>query len=412
MTSQVQDSPASPVISPSAAPSRPGRRRRGIAGRWFRRIGKTLLVLALLAGGVYWWRFAPLKVKTHTVARGEIVVEVMGTGTLEARVKATISSKISGLITKVLVDQGDRVQAGQVLVQLDDSDLKRQVEIGQAGVAAATAALDRLRADKARASVILEQARREHARIQGLMAQASAASVEFDRAVEALGIAEADLARAEAGIVEGQKKLAEAEQTLEYYRTLLADTLIKAPFDGLIVRRDRDPGGVVVPGSSILVLVSTEEIWVSAWVDETEMARLAPGQPARIVFRSEPGKSYSGEVARLGREADRETREFLVDVRVQKLPEIWALGQRADVFIETARRPDAVILPARFLSWNGGEPGAFVEVNGCIQRRALSLGLRAREVVEVASGLEPGDVVLAPADPGSKGLTDGRRVAR
>lgn len=411
MPTQTQEADALPRAA-AAASVHPSKTRRGSMRRWFWRVGKTLLLLAVAAGGIYWLRFSPVRVVGRTVERGQVVAEVMGTGTLEARIKATVSPKISGLITQVLVDQGDRVTAGQVLVQLDDRDLKRQVEIGEAGVAAATAALDRLRADKARAVAVVEQARREHARIQALMAQATAATVEFDRAVEALGVAEAEVARAEAGIVEGHKKLTEAERTLEYHRARLADTVIKAPFDGLIVRRDRDAGGVVVPGSSILVLISTEEVWVSAWVDETEMARLTIGQPARIVFRSEPGQIYRGEVARIGRETDRETREFLVDVRVQRLPETWAVGQRAEVYIETARKADVVVVLAGAILWNGGEPGLFVDFDQRAQWRTLNLGLRSREAVEVLSGIQPGDVIIRPADPAGSPLTEGRRIAR
>src|ERR1035437_7043733 len=103
---------------------------------------------------------------------------------------------------------------------------------------------------------------------------------------------------------------------------------MRSPYDGLITRRDRDSGGIVVPGASILQLVATNEIWVSAWVDETAITGLKTGQPARVVFRSEPAQSYAGEVARLGREADRETREFVVDVRVKELPENWIIGQQ------------------------------------------------------------------------------------
>lgn len=387
--------------------SNPG--RPGKLAKRLRLLAKVVLVIAAVGGVVYWLKFAPVAVVEHTVGRGELVAEVMGTGTLETHFKATISPKISGLITKVQADQGDRVTAGQVLVQLDDSDLQRQVEIGQAGVAAATAALDRLRADKAKAEAVLAQARREHTRLEGLMAQASAASVELDRAVEALGIAEAELARAEAAIVEGQKQLASAEQTLQYHRAKLADTVIKAPFDGLIVRRDRDPGGVVVPGSSVLMLVSTDEIWVSAWVDETEMARLKPGEPARVVFRSEPTHSYKGEVARLGREADRETREFVVDVLVRELPKNWAVGQRAEVYIETARRPDAVTLQSSDLAWRDSRPGVFVEQAGCAVWRPLKLGLRGRETVEVLEGIRAEESVIIPADPKTP-LRDGQRV--
>jgi HlyD family secretion protein len=179
-----------------------------------------------------------------------------------------------------------------------------------------------------------------------------------------------------------------------------------------VVRRDRDPGGVVVPGGSLLQLISTNEIWVSAWVDETAMAGLATGQSARVVFRSEPGKNYSGEVARLGRETDRETREFLVDVRVKELPKLWTVGQRAEVFIETARKPEAWVIPQRFLRWREGQAGVFVNNHGKAKWRAVTLGLRGRETVEIAQGLAAGESVVAPYDVKQPPLTDGQRIGK
>jgi HlyD family secretion protein len=385
--------------------NRPTRWRRNL---WL--IGKIAAGLLAIGAVVYWFKFAPVNVTRHPVKRGEIIAEVMGTGTLEAHVKATISPKISGLITKVLVDQGDPVKAGQVLVQLDDSDLKRQVEIAQAGVAASTAGLNRLRADKARAAAVVEQARRYRDRLEGVTVKGSVSEADIDKASEALDVAKADLTRSEAGITEGEKQLAAAEQNLEYHRARLSDTVIKAPFDGLVVRRDRDPGDVVVPGGSVLGVISTAEIWVSAWVDETEMARLKPGLPARVVFRSEPHRSYKGEVARLGREADRETREFVVDVLVRTLPTNWAVGQRAEVYIETARKNDVTLLPAKLVIWRDAKVGTFVADAGRAKWRPLTLGLRSREAVEVVDGLKPGETVVSPADPQDGALTDGRRV--
>ncbi len=120
------------------------------------------------------------------------------------------------------------------------------------------------------------------------------------------------------------------------------------------------------------------------------MARLRPEQPARVVFRSESGRSFAGEVARLGREVDRETREFPVDVRVRELPENWALGQRAEVYIETGRNADAVRLPTRLVVWRGGQAGAFGVESGRAVSRPLQLGLRSRDVVEVIAGLKAG----------------------
>jgi HlyD family secretion protein len=335
----------------------------------------------------------------------------MGTGTLEARIKANIGAKISGLLTEVLADQGDRVKAGQPLIKLDDRDVKQQVESAAASVAAAAAAVDRLLAERKRAGAILDQARREYDRLQQLRASDTASKVEYDRATEALGIAEANVGSADAGITESRKQVDAAEKTLEFQRAKLADTIVLAPYDGLIVRRDRDPGSVVVPGTSVLTIVATDEMWVTAWVDETEMARLKPGQQARVLFRSEPDTPYPGEVARLGREADRETREFPVDVRVNKLPENWAVGQRAEVFIEVARNADTTIVPTRLLIWRDGKAGVFIDAQERAQWRALKLGLKGRESIEVLEGLEPGERIITPADPTAIGLTEKRKVA-
>lgn len=378
--------------------------------RWFWRTVKLLAAAAVLGGIVYWLKFSPLPVREHRIEVGEIVAEVMGTGTLEARVKSTVSPKIAGRIEKLLVDQGDRVTAGQLLFTLDDADLKQQVEIAQANIASAQAALDRLQADQTQAAAVLEQARQNHERVQKLVARDAASAEDRDKATEALGVAQAGVARAEAALVEGRKQLIAAEKNLDYRHAVLADTQVKAPFDGLIVRRYRDPGDIVVPGSPALTLVSLEEIWISAWVDETEMARLRVDQPARVVFRAEPERSYQGQVARLGREADRETREFVVDVRVLKLPDNWAVGQRAEVYIETDRKSSVPILPTNFVVWREDEAGVFCRVGDRAQWRPVKLGLQSREQAEIAAGPQPGDVVLTAAGSKSPAL-EGRRVA-
>lgn len=376
---------------------------------WFWRSMKGLVLVALVAGIIFWFKFAPLPVVAYQIERGPIVAEVLGTGTLEARIQATTSPKISGRIESVLVDQGDRVSAGDKLVRLDDEELKQQVAIAQANRDAAQAAIVRLTTDKSRATAVLEQAQKSYDRIQKLTTSKAVSRDETDKATEALAIATAGVSRAEAAITEGQKELLSAEKTLEYHRARLRDTEILAPFDGLIVNREREPGDVVVPGSSILTLVSTDELWISAWVDETEMAHLQPGQPARVVFRSEPDCSYAGKVVRLGREADRETREFVVDVRVLELPTNWAVGQRAEVFVEVARKDDVITVPAQLIVKHEGQPGVFTTVDNQAKWQSVKLGLHSRRDVEILEGFNTGEVAISPANPGTT-LTDGRRV--
>jgi HlyD family secretion protein len=378
--------------------------------RWLWQGLKLALVVAVVGYVIYLVRFSPMPVTGHQIERGEIVAEVMGTGTLEPRVRVTISPKISGRINEILADQGEGVSKGDVLVKLNNDELTQQVEIAQATLAASQAAVDRLKTDRVRAVAVAGQAKKEYQRIQQLISQSAITESELDKAVESVAIADAGLARTDAAIVEGQQQVLAAEKTLAYHRARLADTEITAPFDGLIVQRQRDPGDVVVPGSPILQLVSLEQLWISAWIDETEMADIDIGQPARVVFRSEPERSYPGEVNRLGKEADRETREFIVDVHVIELPKNWAVGQRAEVYIETARKADVTLLPAALVQWQSDTSGVYVRQGDRATWRPLELGLRSREAIEVIEGLQADDMVVAPKDPRAK-LTDGKRIA-
>jgi RND family efflux transporter MFP subunit len=360
--------------------------------------------------GVYRLRFSPVPAIMHPVAPAEVRGEVMGTGTLEARVKTTLSPRIQERLAEVLADQGDAVHAGQLLARLDDGELRRLVEVAEATLAGANATAERVRVDEARARAVEQQARLDHQRISDLVTAKVSSQAEFDKTTEQLRVAESDLQRARAATVEARLQVITAEKNLAYQQERLGFTRILSPYDGLVTRRDRDAGGVVMPGSSLLQVIATNEIWVSAWVDETAAASLAVGQKARVVFRSAPGKSHPAEVARLGRETDRETREFLADLRVGELPANWTIGQRAEVFIETGRKSGVLAVPPRFLQRREGKPGVFVAVGGRARWRGVTLGLPGHELVEVTQGLSAGDMVIAPADPKQPALKSGQRV--
>lgn len=381
-----------------------------LANRRVRRAAQFVLLMLIAGLVVYRLRFSPTPVTAYTVATGEVRGEVMGTGTLEARVKTTISPRIQERLAEVLVDQGDSVKSGQLLARLDDAETKQQVAIAEATLAAAQATVERVRSDEARAQAVLQQAQLDHRRSTELLAGKIAAQADFDKTAEALHVAEADLKRSQAAIVEAQSQVFTAEKNLLYQKEHLAFTEIRSPYDGLITRRDHDPGGMVVPGASILQLIATNEIWVSAWVDETAMAGLKSDQPARVVFRSELARSYAGEVTRLGREADRETREFIVDVRVKELPDNWTIGQRAEVFIETGRKSNTLVLPPEFVRWRDNQPGVFVNDDGHARWRDVTLSLRGLQNVEVTQGLSVGEQVVRPVAGQKLPLTNGQRI--
>ena len=217
--------------------------------------------------------------------------------------------------------------------------------------------MERTIADEARAKALLEQARLDYNRYSGLLGSKSISQEQMDKTSQNLAVAEAELARASAAIAEARRQQVAARERLHFQQARLAYTRITAPFDGLVVRRDSEVGDIVVPGASIFLLVSSKEMWISAWVDESAMDGLAPGQPARVVFRSKPQEEYRGKVTRLGQEVDRETREFRVDVGVDSLPKNWGVGQRAEVYIETGRKSAVTNVPLQAIVWRKGKAG-------------------------------------------------------
>jgi len=376
-----------------------------------RRVLPWLIVIVIAGVVVYRVKFSPVAVAAHQVARGAIVGEVIGTGTLEARVQTTIGARIQERLVEVLADQGDTVKKDQLLARLDDAEITQQVAVAEATLTAARSTAERVTADLARSEAVLALARLDHERTAELLATKAVSKSETDKTAEGLRVAEADIKRSTAAIAEAQGQVLMAEKNLLYRKEQRAFTEIHAPYDGLIIRRDRDPGDVLVPGASLMQIISLGEIWVSAWVDETAMPVLATGQSARIVFRSEPGRSYPATVSRLGRETDRETREFLVDVRVAEMPKNWTIGQRAEAFIETGRQSDAVLLPSVFLLRKQGRAGVFVNQNGRAHWQEITLGLTGSGQVAVTKGLDAGATVVRPPDGQKTPLAEGQRLA-
>ena len=380
--------------------------RRAVSVGW-----KLAIVAAVTVFVVYRMRFAPVDVDSRLAVTGPIAAEVMGTGTLESRVPVTLSPKISGLLTQVLADQGDRITKGQLLATLDDGDLRQQVEMAKADLAATKAGVDRAAAEIARAEADARQARLTYGRISRLVESRVASTDELDKATQQRDVAEAELNRAQLVKVELERQVIKSQESLRYTQARLTDTKIASPFEGLVIHRGREPGDIAVPGSEILQIISTDQMWVSAWVDETAIGSIAVNQPARVVFRSEPGKSYNGTVTRMAPMADRETREFLVDVTVKDLPKSWAVGQRAEVYIQTAQKDQALLAPPAAIVWQNGKPGLFVSKDGHANWRSVTLGLRGTQSVEVTQGLAADETIIWLHDPKGGSLTDGRAVS-
>jgi HlyD family secretion protein len=378
-----------------------------ISKPWFRKSVKAAIVILIGALLIYRVRFAPVQVETCKVMQDTIVAETLGTGTLEARVRAAVSPKISGRIAEVLADQGDRVVKGQRLLLLDDEDLRQQVEMAEAEVSVAHAGVEKAESDIQRAEAVEREAKAYHARVSEIASSGAMSLDSLEKAQKQMQVAQAELVSAKTAMAETQKRVIKAQAAYRYAEAQLAYTVVCAPFDGVIVKRNRDPGDVVVPGSAAMEIISLDELWISAWVDETQLGHIAVGQPAKVVFRSNGHQELVGTVARIAPQADRESRELLVDVSIEKLPEKWAIGQRAEVYIQTAHKKNASVIPHRAVTWRQRKPGVFVIENSRARWREITLGIEGRSHVEAVSGVEPDQTLMIG---GLKLPREGRRL--
>ena len=163
-----------------------------------REIIKYGLAVIVIMAVVVFVKTKPRPVVAQTVASGPFTREVMGTGTLEARVKTIISPRIQERINAVLVDQGDSVKANQLLVNLDDADARAQVETAKAALEVAQASVVRVSSDAERAAAVEKASKLNHGRAAELFAKQMISQEEMDKAFEAFDIARANLKMAQA----------------------------------------------------------------------------------------------------------------------------------------------------------------------------------------------------------------------
>ena len=375
-----------------------------------RRIVTWLLLLGGVLAAVYFLFLKPIAVKPHRVSKGVVLVEALGTGSVESRRTIDVSFEVTARLVQIHVDQGDTVKKGQELASIDNATFKADVALAEQEVALTESTLRRLDADIERSRAVLKGADDGLERIRPLVESGAASEETLDVAEERQKVATAELARSQAAQLEGQEAVSTARRRLDRAQTAFDRTVVRSPFDGIVLRREREVGDVAVPGAAVLKLAATDTVWASVWVDETYLDTLKVGLPARIALRSDVEQTLQGKVARIGHEVDRETRELLVDVSFDKLPEKLVFGQRVDLWIELARTPDVVRVPARVVLQHDGQEGVFVAEGSRARFRPLEFGQKGRELAEVTRGLSLDDVVLDPSVAKNKLLRDGQRI--
>ncbi len=359
-----------------------------------------VIILVFLAHRLIWHR---PQVPVVRIKKVEVQGKVHGPGTVQSKVPVTVSAKITGILEKLYADQGDRVQKGQLLAKLDAVELRAREAAAQAAKNRSQRDLARGQADMVKAQANLGLAQSNYQRDLEVFKPGYISQAAFDTTKAQLRVAESEVAAARATVTALEAAVKQAESETHAAAAIQKYTDIVAPMDGLITVRKAEIGTTIAPGTPIFQMVDLDQIWVAAWIDETQIAQLREGQPATITLRS--GRMFKGEVVRLNKEADTVTRELEVDVKFAQLPHPLAIGEEAEVDIDTGHQTAlAVPLSAVFTS-NGGK-GVLVADKGRARFQKIATGLNDGEKIAVLEGLKEGDlVVINPV-----GLKTGEKV--
>jgi RND family efflux transporter MFP subunit len=402
--------------------------RRG-AGRW---IAWALLLLVVAAGGIGAWfwltRERPVVVQLASVterAAGTQAAVLNASGYVTARRRATVSSKITGKVVEVNVEEGMIVKQGQVLARLDDST-------AQAAFALAEAQAEAGRLAVAENAVRLAEARVTFGRRMQLLKDGLITQAEVDQA-------KAEVDSIDARITALRQQVRVAERQVELQRTDLDNTVIRAPFTGVAISKDAQPGEMVSPVSAgggftrtgICTIVDMQSLEIEVDVNEAYINRVTPGQSVTAVLDAYPDWQIPAHVITMVPTADRQKATVLVRIGfatldprilpdmgikvtflrggIEESPPAVAPGgsDSAAVSLDEGTRSQAVLVPKAAVLMESAQSFVFVAHGEVVERRAVKLGGTDGDRLEVVAGLQPGDQVVMspPAD-----LKDGARV--
>ncbi|MCB9662200.1 MAG: efflux RND transporter periplasmic adaptor subunit [Polyangiales bacterium] len=396
------------------------------------RLLASIVVVAFGAALAAWWTVGrEVRVETARVTRGTLVRTVVTSGQVEAPRRTTLGPEVSGRVVSVSVDEGQHVDEGEVLLQLDDANARAAVEEARAAVAEAQVRLARLRntgvrvalAAEARAQAEADQAQLRYARTDDLVSRGVLPSEQLDDARRArdtsaaqLRQAEAEAESASAGGVDVRLTVAALRRTQAALRSAerrLEQTALRAPAAGRVLQRNVEPGEVVQAGQALLEFVADGAPRLEVHPDESHLAFIRVGQSALASVEARPDLTFPASVLRIAPAVDATRGTVKVELAIaEPVPDFLLPGMTASVEIELARLPDVVICPAEAIEEPGGAaPSVWVVSDGRAVRRPVAVGLRAGELYEVTRGLERGDrVVLAATGVSLAALEEGARV--
>ena len=365
-----------------------------------------LAAVVVLAAGAWTLFLRSLPVELLDAQR-DVPVEVFGLGTVEARVVSRVGFKVGGLLTELYADQGDYIAKGALLARLDTREQAARVGRAMAAVGQSEANLGRAMASVAKSEATFANAKSVNDRRQALLRTNAVSMEAAETAKASLDIARADLnlTRSEIEVAHAVARDARAQEQLE--KVTLDLHTIAAPYDAVVISRQRELGTVLAPGEPVFTLIDPLTVWVLSYIDEAKAGEIEVGQSAEIVLRSLRGRRFQGHVARIEIESDRVNEERRVNVAFNQLPQSPHIGEQAEVYITTTRLPQALLVPEAAIEDLKSDRGTVWTVeDGRLARRDVTLGHRLLDGrIEILDGV-PNDARLLASLP--TGLRVGR----
>lgn len=372
----------------------------------------VLLLLVALIGLGAWWRgrTTAMVVRTLTIQTGRSApadhTVLNASGYVTARRSATVSSKITGKVTEVLIEEGMKVKEGQILARLDDTNTRASLELADAQLKSARAALEETRVRIIEADLNLR-------RTQDLATNSISAQADLEHAQADDASLKAHLEQQKADMIVAEKQLATWQQQME-------DTIIRAPFDGVVTSKNAQPGEMISPISAgggftrtgIGTIVDMQSLEIEIDVNESYIHRVEPGQAVEAALDAYPDWKIPCKVVAIIPTADRDKSTVKVRVGFDRLDPRILPQMGVKVAFHEATSPTGVANPEFSLPRNAvrqeeGRSVVWIVHSGRVERRAVVVRDTIGDNSTIIAGLTEGERVAV--DPPA-GLTDGATV--
>ena len=426
----------------------PPERERATGGRRSKLLFWAMGVLVLVGGAAAWWatgRSIEVDAASPTIeALASAGAPVLtASGYVVARRRAVVSAKIQGRLAELKVEEGARVNEGDVFARLESADFqaavtraRAQLLRAEAQIATAKAQVATARAQVHRAEVDLTETKRQLDVSERLSADKLVPTDSLDAARSRVSVADAtvaqaqaELGRAETDIARVQAERAQAEADLQYNEALLQNTNIRAPFTGIVVRKMAEVGESVAPippgvnistaSGAIVALADLDTLEVEVDVAEANVARLSQDQTAEVVVEAFPDRKYRGVLRQVIPTADRTRATVMVKVTIlDKDANLKPEMSSKVTFLEPARasaagdtEKKAILVPQTAVVTREGATQIFEIVDGTAVARPVKVGQARQDRVVITEGLTGSErIVVRPDDairPGSRIRTRG-----